>query len=83
MTSQNRADGTIPLDTWLRFLDAEYLSTFIRDGGASVKFAVTDDDLRLSCAIRSARCAPSAASSAWRLTPPPAASTCRRIFSSA
>ena len=46
MNSQDRADGTIPLDRWLRFLDAEYLSTFIRDGGASVKFAVTDDDLR-------------------------------------
>ena len=46
MTSPNRADGTIPLDEWLGFLDREYLSTFIRDGGASVKFAVADDDLR-------------------------------------
>ena len=46
MTSPDRADGAIPLDRWLGFLDREYLSTFIRDGGASVKFAVTDDDLR-------------------------------------
>ena len=38
--------NTIPLGDWLRVLDNEYLSTFIRDGGASVKFAVTPDGLK-------------------------------------
>ena len=46
MTSPDRADGAIPLDEWLRFLDGEYLSTFIRDGGASVKFAAASDEVR-------------------------------------
>ena len=35
--------NTIPIQEWLRFIDSEYLSTFIRDGGASVKFAVTPE----------------------------------------
>lgn len=35
--------NTIPIQEWLRFIDSEYLSTFIKDGGASVKFAVTPD----------------------------------------
>jgi hypothetical protein len=35
--------STIPLHEWLRFIDSEYLSSFIRDGGASIKFAVTQD----------------------------------------
>ena len=35
--------NTIPIQEWLGFIDSEYLSTFIRDGGASVKFAVTPD----------------------------------------
>ena len=34
---------TIPIQEWMRLIDEEYLSTFIRDGGASVKFAVTPD----------------------------------------
>lgn len=38
--------NTIPLHDWLRHIDSEYLSTFIRDGGASIKFAVTKDDLK-------------------------------------
>ena len=46
MNSDSRAAGTIPLETWLGYLDREYLSTFIPDGGASVKFAVADDGLR-------------------------------------
>ena len=33
--------NTIPIQEWLGVIDDEYLSTFIRDGGASVKFAVT------------------------------------------
>ena len=44
--SDSPAAGTIPLDRWLGYLDREYLSTFIPDGGASVKFAVADDGLR-------------------------------------
>ena len=37
--------NTIPIHEWLKFVDDEYLSTFIKDGGASVKFAVTPDEL--------------------------------------
>ncbi len=36
----------MPVSDWLGFLDSEYLSTFIKDGGASVKFAVTDETLK-------------------------------------
>ena len=36
----------MPLSDWLGFLDSEYLSTFIKDGGASIKFAVTTEDLK-------------------------------------
>ena len=38
--------NTIPIQEWVGFLDQEYLSNFIMDGGASVKFAVTPDDRR-------------------------------------
>ena len=31
----------IPLSDWLKVIDDEYLSTFIAEGGASIKFAVT------------------------------------------
>ncbi len=40
--------NAIPIGDWLNALDDEYLSTFIRDGGASVKFAVTPDELKSS-----------------------------------
>lgn len=45
---------TIPLDNWLRYAHQEYLTTFIRDGGAAVKFVVTPDDRRadLAAALR-------------------------------
>ena len=33
----------IPLYDWLKVLDDEYLSTFIAEGGASIKFAVTPE----------------------------------------
>ena len=33
--------NSIPIQEWLGFIDGEYLSTFVKDGGASVKFAVT------------------------------------------
>ena len=35
--------NTIPLHDWLEVMESEYLSTFIPNGGASVKFAVTSD----------------------------------------
>jgi len=35
--------NSIPVQEWLHFIDSEYLSTFIKDGGASVKFAVTPE----------------------------------------
>ncbi|MDE0069111.1 MAG: DUF2791 family P-loop domain-containing protein [Caldilineaceae bacterium] len=38
--------NTIPIQEWLGFIDSEYLSTFIKDGGASVKFVVTPDEMR-------------------------------------
>ncbi len=38
--------NTISIRDWLRRIDEEYLSTFIKDGGASIKFAVTPDGLR-------------------------------------
>ena len=34
-------DNAIPLHEWRRHLSGEYLSSFVRDGGAAVKFAVT------------------------------------------
>jgi len=40
-------EATIDPDRWLEFIGNEYLGSFIRDGGASVKFAVTlDESLR-------------------------------------
>lgn len=36
--------NTIPIQEWLEVIDSEYLSTFIKDGGASVKFAITPDE---------------------------------------
>ena len=38
--------NAISLNEWLQVIGEEYLSTFIRDGGASVKFAVTPEDLK-------------------------------------
>ena len=35
--------ATLAVEDWLPVLDAEYLSTFIKDGGAAVKFAVTPE----------------------------------------
>lgn len=37
-------DNTMPTAEWVRFIGSEYLNTFIKDGGASVKFAVTDEE---------------------------------------
>ncbi len=38
--------NSILIHDWLRVIDQEYLSTFIRDGGSSIKFAVTPDERR-------------------------------------
>ena len=38
--------NTLSLQDWLGRIDEEYLSSFIRDGGASVKFVVTPDLLQ-------------------------------------
>ena len=38
--------NTISLHNWVNFIDSEYLSTFIKDGGASIKFAVTPTELK-------------------------------------
>ena len=48
----------MPLSDWLGFLDSEYLSTFIKDGGASIKFAVSEETLKpaLRQAISNLRC---------------------------
>ena len=38
--------NTMPLHEWLRFIGSEYLSSFIKDGGASIKFAALRDSLK-------------------------------------
>lgn len=38
--------NTVPLQDWLQILDKEYLSTFIKDGGSTIKFVVTSDELK-------------------------------------
>ena len=49
--------NTISLQDWLRVIDEEYLSTFISDGGGSVKFAVTPDEVKKNlCAKVKTRC---------------------------
>ncbi len=37
---------TIDLNEWLKVIDDEYLSTFVRDGGSAIKFAIGDNDKR-------------------------------------
>ena len=49
--------NTIALHDWLRVIDDEYLSTFVRDGGASVKFAVASQESKAELYARmEARC---------------------------
>ena len=36
--------SNIPIDDWLSRIEGEYLSTFIKGGGSSIKFAVVADD---------------------------------------
>ena len=44
--------NSVALQDWLNVIDTEYLSTFIRDGGASVKFVVTPQEQRTEVASR-------------------------------
>ena len=44
--------NTIPLQDWLRVVDEEYLTAFVQDGGASIKFAVTPQELRANLYTR-------------------------------
>ena len=46
--------NTIPVADWLRFIGDEYLNTFIREGGAAVKFVITPEEQKgyLSAAFR-------------------------------
>ena len=39
--------NSIPLLDWLDVMESEYLSSFIPNGGASVKFAATSDELKV------------------------------------
>ncbi len=39
---------TIPLAEWLKHMDLEYLTGFVRNGGASIKFAVTPEESEAS-----------------------------------
>ena len=41
-------NNTIPISEWLSVISDEYLSTFIKDGGAAVKFAVATEERRLA-----------------------------------
>ena len=50
-------NNTIALKDWFHFIDKEYLSTYVRDGGSSVKFAVTPEELKTDLyATVEARC---------------------------
>ena len=40
-------DNTVPIDEWLNVISDEYLSTFVKDGGAAVKFAVAAEERRV------------------------------------
>ncbi len=48
--------NTLSLRDWLSRIDEEYLSSFIRDGGASVKFVVTPDVLQTDLEAALSRC---------------------------
>ncbi len=38
--------NTIPYQDWLQVIIDEYLSTFVKEGGGSIKFTVTPDDVK-------------------------------------
>ena len=40
--------NTIPLGDWLEVMESEYLSSFVPNGGASVKFVVASDELKVN-----------------------------------
>ena len=37
-------DNTMPVPEWVQFIGSEYLESFIKEGGAAVKFTVTAED---------------------------------------
>jgi hypothetical protein len=41
--------AVIQPDVWLRFMEDEYVNTYIRNGGCSVKFAVTFEEQSVQC----------------------------------
>ena len=50
-------DNTVPIDEWLNVISDEYLSTFVKDGGAAVKFAVVAEERRaVLCEALKSRC---------------------------
>ena len=50
-------NNTISLKDWFHFIDKEYLSTYVKAGGSSVKFAVTPEELKADLyATVEARC---------------------------
>ena len=44
-------DNAMPLQDWADFIGEEYLASFIKDGGASIKFAVTPEELNNDLAL--------------------------------
>ena len=49
--------NTISLKDWLQVIDEEYLSSFVQDGGASVKFTVTPEAMKADLYMKvKARC---------------------------
>ena len=75
--------NTMPLHEWLRFVDSEYLSSFIRDGGASIKFAVTQNALKPALYEALERQCRASGYVVVKLDAVATGFTCRRTFSSA
>lgn len=44
-------DNAMPLQEWADFIGREYLESFIKEGGASIKFAVTPEELNSDLAL--------------------------------
>ena len=44
-------DNAMPLQDWADFIGEEYLASFIKEGGASIKFAVTPEELNNDLAL--------------------------------
>ncbi len=44
-------DNTMPVADWVQFISKEYLESFIKDGGASVKFAIAPEEVNNDLAL--------------------------------